>query len=159
MPTASAATATARSPAVTSSAPARIAAQNAAARASPAPVASSTSTAGAALRGHRPLAAGADHHRYHAGRLGAANRSDVDAARRELGHQPLAGVVLADTADQPGWLAECRRPGTEVRGLAAAADPDGGGRVVVGAEPPVGDDRDVEHEVPDRHHHREVSLA
>src|SRR5206468_1921273 len=84
--------------------------------------------AGAALRGHRPLAARPDHDGDHASRLFAVDGAYVNAARGQLGDEPVSGIVAPDPTDEPGRLAQRRRPGAEVRGLAAAAEPDRGRR-------------------------------
>src|SRR5205807_7669326 len=78
---------------------------------------------GAAVRGHRPVAARLDERDDDAVPLRRDRPGDLDAAPLELGGGKLARLVVAALADEATCRAELDRPGGDVRGLPACPEP------------------------------------
>ena len=112
-----------------------------------------------ALRRHRPMAVGSDQHRDGAGRLRGPHRAHLDPSRLDVGHQPPAGLVIADARDEACRFAQRGGPGAEVGGLAASADRDRGRGIVIRLERSLGHDPDVEHQVADGDDHDLTRIA
>ncbi len=103
----------------------------------------------AAVRRHRPVAVGADDGDDDAGRAGSDRSDELDTVRRELSRDELGRRVVAALRDAARVRSERRRPGCDVRRLAARAGARARPHVVARGERLLEPHDHVEHQVAD----------